>query len=65
MIPGQVLKAVPHGLHWWKSSKFNLGQDFHVCAYADLLEVVSVIHDLNYTSFVLFSAVVLEIVDRG
>ena len=37
------MKAVPHGLEgWWRSSEFNAGQDFHLCAYADLLLVVSV-----------------------
>jgi len=26
---------------WWRCSSYNIPQDFHLCAYANLLEVVS------------------------
>jgi len=49
-ISGSVVKAVPHGLEgWWRSSEFNAGQDFHLCAYADLLLVMSGFHDAVYS----------------
>jgi hypothetical protein len=39
--PGLLVRAVPRGLAGWWRSALNLGQDFHICAYADLLLVVS------------------------
>lgn len=34
--------VVPFNLEdWWCSSEFNVPQDIHMCAYADLLVVVS------------------------
>ncbi|KIJ56407.1 hypothetical protein M422DRAFT_23685 [Sphaerobolus stellatus SS14] len=35
---------------WWRCSKFNMGQDFHLCAYASLLEVMSDFHTFVFTS---------------
>lgn len=34
--------AIPFNLKtWWRCSKWNLPSDIHMCAYADLLSVVS------------------------
>ncbi|KAF8528380.1 hypothetical protein BU17DRAFT_13347, partial [Hysterangium stoloniferum] len=39
VIHGQT---IPFDLKtWWKSSRWNLGEDFHMCMYASLMGVVS------------------------
>lgn len=42
VIPGPAVRAVPFPLaEWWRSSVYNDPRDIHMCAYADLLLVVS------------------------
>ncbi|GJJ13017.1 hypothetical protein Clacol_007266 [Clathrus columnatus] len=41
--------AIPFNLKtWWRSSKWNLPSDIHMCAYADLLSVMAGFHDVVY-----------------